>query len=319
MRPATRLSGEVVALAKGQRGLVTAAQLAGIGLTPKQVAALVSAGLLEHLERNVYRLAGAVPGYVHDALRAVLAIGEPVAVSHGSAARVWGFDELGEGLIEVTLPPGRRTTRRCARVHRRALPPGDVVAWRGLPVTAPARVLADLVLEPYDSRFLGRVVDHFFRLRVLTARSLLVAIGGLSWHPGHVALARMADLHLDGLRVRGRPPDSDRERDVERMLVRAALPAPVRQHPVDCGDHLLFIDLALVDDRVAIEYDGFAAHSGRFDFDDDRRKADDLTALGWRVVLVTSAMSEPEVVRRVSRAVEGQRSLRQLRSGQPPA
>ena len=304
---ASRLPDDVVALGRTQRGLLTTAQLRAAGCSHDAVRTLVAVGALVRLERNVFTLVGAVGGYAHDCTRAVLAIGDPVAVSHGSGARLCGFAELGEGVIEVTLPPGRRTRRTCALVHTRPLPQGDVMTWRKLPVTAPPRTLADLVLERYDSKFLGRLVDHLFVAHLLTPRSLALGIEGLGWHPGITALRRLAEVHLEGMRVTGRIPDSVREAELTRLLLAAGLPAPVRQQGLEIDGRLVSIDLAIPQFMVAIEFDSFEVHSGRGRFDDDRRRVDDLTALGWRVVQVTSAMSDAEVVRRIARAIQQQR------------
>ena len=294
-------------MAKGQRGLITTAQMLDLGLTRSTVRALVGHGALVVIERNVFELVGSPGGYAHDAMRAVLAIGPPIAVSVGSAARLYGFDQLGHGTIDVALPPGRRTRRTCATVHHRRLPQGDVIDWRGLPVTAPPRLLADLVLEPYDTRLLVRVADHLFVARLLTPRSLAAGLAGLAWHPGHPALSRLIEGHLDGWRIKGRVPDSGREIELVRSLVGAGLPAPVRQFRLELDGALVFIDLAIAEYMVAIEFDSFEVHCGRGSFDADRRRVDDLTAVGWRVIQVTSSMSDAEVVRRVGRAIEQQR------------
>jgi hypothetical protein len=63
-----------------------------------------------------------------------------------SAAELWELLPLAEGAIHVTVPApcGGRTRRRALRIHRSSLPLGDTAIRGGIPVTTPARTIADL-------------------------------------------------------------------------------------------------------------------------------------------------------------------------------
>ncbi len=66
------------------------------------------------------------------------------------------------------------------------------------------------------------------------------------------------------------------------------------------------VDFAYPDHRVAIEADGFRYHDNRRGFDDERARGNQLEAMGWRVLRVTSKHLEqnPEgVVGWVGRAL----------------
>ena len=56
------------------------------------------------------------------------------------------------------------------------------------------------------------------------------------------------------------------------------------------------IDLAYPELRLAIECDGFRWHAQRSDWDADRRRQNDLVAQGWRVLRLTAAMSDDEII-----------------------
>lgn len=70
---------------------------------------------------------------------------------------------------------------------------------------------------------------------------------------------------------------------------------PVPQHVVldAAGRFVARIDLALVRDRLALEYDGRAAHGSPEAFVRDRRRQNDLVALGWRVLRFTAEDLSP--------------------------
>lgn len=79
-------------------------------------------------------------------MAAALACGEGVAVSHRSAAELWGLLKPQEGPIDVSTPSGAGRARRAGiRLHRRAAPhPGAMTRRYGIPVTKPAQTISDL-------------------------------------------------------------------------------------------------------------------------------------------------------------------------------
>jgi very-short-patch-repair endonuclease len=58
-------------------------------------------------------------------------------------------------------------------------------------------------------------------------------------------------------------------------------------HRVRVGGRTRYIDLAWPDRRVAVELDGFVAHSPRRVFDDDRDRQNDLVDAKWKVYRIT--------------------------------
>jgi very-short-patch-repair endonuclease len=296
------LSAELRSEAERQWGLLSTPQLLS-WLGPGAVSSLVTTGALERLEPGIYRLAGAPRTFRQRAMAAALSYGPPVAVSHGSAARLWGFYELGLGPVEVTLPPGRSGRRRSSVAHRLRIDPGDAVERFAIPVTTPVRTLLDLATGPWGSRLLGRLIDDLLRSGHLGVRDLQAGLLRSARHPGHGALYRLAEAHLEAVSPTDRRPGSPWEQDVRRLLHRSGLPPTVPQHPVTIGGRTYWIDLAIPELKIAIEFDGYEYHSGRGRFDEDRRRWSELQLAGWLVVTVTSRHSEAEIVDRVRRAV----------------
>ena len=75
-------------------------------------------------------------------MAAVLAIGEGAALSHHSAAAIWGFVPPHDGDVHVTVERRGRRSRRGIRVHQTLSL--NAVVHNGLPLTDPARTLRDL-------------------------------------------------------------------------------------------------------------------------------------------------------------------------------
>lgn len=285
--------------AERQYGLLWRADLLD-ELTASQLQRAVKAGRLVPLGRGVFRVAGVPPSWRQRALAACLSYGEPVALSHRSAGRLWQLDGIAaSGQLELTVPPARSGRRPGITTYRHLLPPAEVTEHLAVPVTTPARTLVDLaaVVPPGA---LERAVDDALR-RGLTSATLLEAClnaparrGSAGTRPLRTWVAR---YHRDGL------GDSVWEDRVYRWIVDDGLPAPIRQYPLELAGTIRRIDLAYPVCLVAVEFDGWSAHGTRRRFDADRDRTTELALAGWLVVLVTSAQSRAVVVQRVRRAL----------------
>src|SRR5215213_6467551 len=131
----------IVDLARRQHGVVGRAQLKALGLGDDAIDWRVRKRRLHRVHRGVY-----VVGYPHLTrnerfMAAVLACGDEAALSHFSAAVLWGMLNS-DGKVHVTAPGER--VRPGLVVHRAALAAGEVTTCAGIPVTKPARTLVDL-------------------------------------------------------------------------------------------------------------------------------------------------------------------------------
>jgi hypothetical protein len=96
-------------------------------------------------------------------MAAVLAGGEGAALSHFSAAVLWGMLNDGGGAIHVTAEARRR--RPGLVLHEAGLTTEEVRKRAGIPVTAPARTLIDLA-DVAPKRTLERAIDEAEYLRL---------------------------------------------------------------------------------------------------------------------------------------------------------
>jgi very-short-patch-repair endonuclease len=256
-KSATRGDPAVARIAGGQHGVVSLSQLAASGIGTSAIARRVRSGRLHRIHRGVYAV-----GHRHlDAdgrwLAAVLACGPGAALTHRSAAALWGIRPQSSGAVEVTVPghSGRRR-RHGLVVHRsKTLVPADVIRRRGISVTRPERTVLDL-------------------RRVLAADQF------------DAALHRAEALRLDVGRQLGFEFDRSRS-ELERILIRLCrrhrLPAPETNVRVGRFE----VDFLWRDGALIVETDGFRHHGTRRAFERDRARDARLAVLGYRVVRVT--------------------------------
>jgi hypothetical protein len=110
---------------------------------------------------------------------------------------------------------------------------------------------------------------------------------------------RILDARLPGYE----PGDSDPEKRIAGLLVRAGLPRPVPQYRVRIGGRSYRVDLGYPDHGVVIEYDSWEHHRVRSAFDGDRHRGNELEVLGLTVLRFTSKSSDATIVRTVAAAL----------------
>jgi len=304
--------GELEVVALPQNGLVTSRQLAALGYKPRRTQRLVESGVLVPVRRGVYRLWGATPSWRLYAMAAVLAAGIGAVLSHRSAGVLWGLiDQHDESQpLEIT------TTSNCrlegVRAHRADIGRREVTKRFGIPVTTAERTMLDLAAS-IEAVELGRLCDEALRRRILTTEKLRVVVNSHQG-PGRRKLKPARAVLSE--RIPGYDPGAnDWELRMDRMWDRLGLPPAKRQYRVRIGRRTYRVDRAIVDLRIAVEWNGFDPHGrrGNMDRDSDRRAA--LAAAGWYPLDFTSR-SRPEVICRTVLAVVEERRRLELAPGE---
>jgi len=292
------------AITTAQRGLITRRQALAVGLSPDAVRNRIAQGQWIRVHTGLFAVAGVPLDREHEILGAILRVDGGAWASHATAARLWGFRDVVEPAIEITVLLEQRVKLPGVTAHRSGtLTDGDLRTLDGIPLLAPARTIVDLSAR-LGPVLLGKVVDDGLRRRVVSLAALHAVFRHLpSKAPGRspVNLRRVLAERTVGFH----PGDSELERTVLRAIVDAGLPTPVAQHRVQVGSETYFIDLAYPDHRVAIEVDGFVFHHDRRAFDRDRTRQNDLVTAGWSVLRFTSRSTPAEIVATVSRSLFG--------------
>lgn len=272
----------VAALAAGQHGVVSTAQLLSCGLTKDAIYKRVRAGLLHPVLRGVYAVGHAgLTDHGRD-MAAVLACGPGALLSHGCAAALWGLCRRPGGAVHVLVPRQRRS-RRGVVVHTSGtLDAADRSRHHGIPVTSPARTLVDYadVATPTQLR---RALEAAERAGLVDRAELELP------RPGRRRVVRAPH----------RFTRSGLERRVLELIRDAGLLLPETNQVVLGWE----VDCLWREQRAVLEVDALHTHRDAGAFERDRRKQNALEEAGYRVRRVTDTMVlEPgEVARTVSR------------------
>lgn len=225
-------------------------------------------------------------------------------ISHDSAPAWWGLVELALPL-HLTVPRARRRREPVEGVtlHRQDLRQGQWCRKDGALVTTPARTVEDLA----RSRGLDTAVvaaDAFLRARLVpvdTLRARLREARG----PGSPVVKLVSDL-VDST------SESELETRSRLLLWHGGLPQPVSQYVVRdrLGQFVARVDFAWPEHKLILECDGMGYHADGVSFRRDRRRWSRLTALGWKVIVVTWAdvLGDPAYVVTMLQALLATRS-----------
>ncbi len=211
-------------------------------------------------------------------MAAVLACGPDAALSHLSAAALWGISEEGSR-VEVSVPYKRNPRCVHARVHRRLKFTEAEVRHRfGVPLTSPVQTLIDLATRLPQPK-LEAAINAADKLDLIDPEALRADLRRRRHEPGLPALRRLLDARTFVL------TDSELERRFLPIARRAGLPQPqtgvrVRGFTLD----FLWPELGLV-----VETDGLRYHRTPAQQTRDRRRDQVLTAAGLTVLRFTHA------------------------------
>src|SRR5918995_5102756 len=131
-------------LAERQHGVVALPQLRELGLAPSAVRSRVTRGRLHRVHRGVYSVGHPVLSVRGRWMAAVLACGPGAALSHRSAAALWGIRPSARTAIDVTVPRHLRGRAHIDVHHANTVAAGDLTTVDRIPCTTVARTLLDL-------------------------------------------------------------------------------------------------------------------------------------------------------------------------------
>jgi hypothetical protein len=183
-------------------------------------------------------------------MAAVLACGPDAALSHRSAAALWGFGEEHRAYVDVTVRRASETRLRGIRSHRRpTLPVSDFTIRAGIPLTAPVRTFLDLATVT-GPKTVERAINEADKLDVIDADSLRRALDERPGQPG-IRLMRHV-LDKDTFRL----SDDELERLFRPLAAASGLPVPLAKVMVDEFE----VDFFWPDLGLVVETDGWRYH-----------------------------------------------------------
>jgi very-short-patch-repair endonuclease len=225
-------------------------------------------------------------------MAAVLACEPAAALSHRSAAALWGIRRPFTDPIEVTVR-GKSDSRGGIRRHSSLLPADEVTAVHGIPVTTVPRTLLDLAahasIETVESAL--RESEYLQLHDRLSLRDLLARYPGRrGCRKARACLARRAEAP-------GRVRSPLEERFIP-FLRRHRLPPPQLNAWVQAGERRFQVDCLWPQRRLIVELDGYASHGTRIAFREDRARDRLLGVAGYGVTRISWAQldDEPEAI-----------------------
>ncbi len=183
-------------------------------------------------------------------MAAVLACGTDAALSHRSAAALWGIGDEHRNWIDVTV------RRRCEHQQegirarsRPSLPEGDIVRYDGIPVTNIVRTLLDVASEG-GAGVLERMVNKADKRNLIDPEKLRDEIDRLAGEPGVRPLRALLDHSTFRL------SDSDLEVRFRSIAASAGLPLPLTKTWVNGFE----VDFFWPELGLVVETDGLRYH-----------------------------------------------------------
>jgi very-short-patch-repair endonuclease len=263
----------LTALANGQFGVVSRAQLESTGVSDSAISRWVAARRLHRIHPGVYALGHGALSLSGRLWAALLYAGPDAVFSHTSAAWLWSLIDAEPRRIHITVP-GRRHSLQDVRIHhsRRV----EAVDCSGLPVTSVARTLVD-VASKLTSRQLRRALAEADFHGLLDVRELEATLK--HGRPGSKAMRAALRSHLPQL---AKTLSALEERFVQ-LCESAGLAIP----EVNAKVSRMRVDALWREERVVVELDGAAAHGGWAAIKRDRERELALRMMGFRMVRYT--------------------------------
>lgn len=237
-------------LAGAQHGMIARRQLLDLGFTGGAIEHRLASGRLHPVMRGVYAVGW--PEVTRDRrwMAAVLACGDGAALSHRSAAALWGIAAEAPGLVDVSVLRRCELRRPGLKVRGRPTMRSDEITVENrIPVTAVVRTLVDIATE-LDGIALERAVNEADKRDLIDPEMLRSALSRYKGKPGAPALRRLLDKRTFRL------SDSDLEILFRGIAAAAGLPPPLTKQRLNGYE----VDFFWPDLGLVVETDGLRYH-----------------------------------------------------------
>ncbi len=213
----------------------------------------------------------------------------PAALSHGSAAALWGL--AGDRReVDVTSTRGHRGLNGSGiRLHVAKLLRDEWLSHEGITVTTVARTLFDLA-EAIDQAQLKSAWNEASRLRLLRVKQVATICERHPTRPARVRINPLLTAEQLHDEERRRSPLEDRF----AAFVRTYRLPPHQTNVLVDGDE---VDALWPTARLIVELDSWEFHAHRAAFENDRNRDTDHLLAGYRTIRVTHRRLDEEPAR----------------------
>jgi hypothetical protein len=258
-------SAQTWKLAARQHGIVARRQLLALGFNSRAIEHRRATGRLHPVHRGVYAVGWPALDRRRRWAAAVLAaasgnqaarfpnqpyLGNGAALSHSSAAAVWGIGEERRGRIDITVRRRDVPRRPGLRIRGRpSLAVAEIRVFDALPVTSPVQTLIDLTTE-LGPIAIERAVNDADKRDLIDPECLRVALDDHGGEPGVRILRTILD------RLTFQLSDSDLEIYFRPIAASAGLSPPLSKQRVNRFE----VDFFWPDLGLVVETDGLRYH-----------------------------------------------------------
>ena len=287
---------DVPEIARTQAGLFTRSQAYDAGWTKRQVRRPLEVGRWTVVAGAALGSPGLQVG-PRQLAHAVVLTWPGAVISHELAGSLWSFPIPEAAVGTATARTDRHLVGKRLSSCRTPLPQDDVGLFGGLPTTTRTRTALDLLAAPSWDR--ARDLWAWFSTRAVLDRvQLAAAVEARARWKGTAQLRRLLAV------TRGGSLSAAEDR-LHGLLTVAGIRGWVANMPVlIAGRVIAVVDVLFEEERVAIEIDGWAVHSGRTAFQLDRTRQNALVAAGFSVLRFTwdDLVKRPDDVLRIVRS-----------------
>jgi very-short-patch-repair endonuclease len=276
----------IAGIAARQHGVITAKQLAAVGLGRAALSERARAGRLHRIHRGVYAVGHRGLSLHGRSMAAVLACGPGAVLSHVSAAVLWELLRPIDGPVHVTTP---RTSGRARRpgIHLHRSP-----SLKSHPEPSPSPSCSQ-----QEGGRRGRLLTtHRHNIPVTSVARTLEDLQRTSFLEPHLLRRAIRQAEIKGYRLEHVTTDRTRS-DLETLFLaicrRYRLPHP--EVNVKLGRWT--VDFLWRSERLVVETDFWGYHRGSIAFEDDHARDLDLRSAGYTVLRYDDTQLEGEPAR----------------------
>lgn len=200
---------------------------------------------------------------------------------------MWDMSSIEPRHAEIVTIRHERIVRRHPQIHESVdLEERDVVMIGGIPTTTPVRTIVDLGASA-SSRYVERCLDTALRLHMfdLAGVERFITRVARSGRNGIGTIRPLVEERVGWTTL----TESPLEDLFRRLVSKSNLVMPVEQFEVfdRLGRKVCRVDFGYPSRLIAIELDSERWHMDAVTFQRDRRKQNELQALGWKVFRFT--------------------------------
>ena len=160
-------------IAEDQAGYFTTRQASEAGYTRERLSDLTTRGQFIRIQRGIYRLPHFPASRFEDLFIAHLRAGPASVISHDSALAVYDLSDVLPSETHVIIPRTGSRRRDGLRLHTHKIQDNEITKREGLPVTTPARTIADMITSGLGYELVKQAVVEALQRGLTTKANLL--------------------------------------------------------------------------------------------------------------------------------------------------